>query len=42
MHTLKVSAPTISDVSLKLKYSGKGYHQILGQDFSPEKKLKSF
>ena len=41
MHTLKVSAPTISDVSLKLKYSGKGYHQILDKILA-QKKLKSF
>lgn len=37
--TLKVSAPTISDVSLKLKYSGKGYHKILDKILM-EKKIK--
>lgn len=42
MHTLKVSAPTISDVSLKLKYSGKGYHQILDKILSQQKIKKVF
>ena len=37
--TLKVSAPTISGVSLKLKYSGKGYHKILDKILL-EKKIK--
>lgn len=42
MHTLKVSAPTISDVSLKLKYSGKGYHQILDKILAEKKIKKAF
>ncbi|MEK7622494.1 MAG: YerC/YecD family TrpR-related protein [Patescibacteria group bacterium] len=42
MHTLKVSAPTISDVSLKLKYSGKGYHQILDKILAQKKIKKVF
>ncbi len=42
MHTLKVSAPTVSGVSLKLKYSGKGYHQILDKILSQQKIKKVF
>lgn len=42
IHTLKVSAPTISDVSLKLKYSGKGYHQILDKILAQQKIKKVF
>ena len=37
--TLKVSAPTIADISLKLKYSGKGYHKILDRILA-QKKIK--
>ncbi len=37
MKTLKVSAPTVADVSLKLKYSGKGYHRILDKILAQQK-----
>ena len=37
MRTLKVSAPTVADVSLKLKYSGKGYHRILDKILAQQK-----
>ncbi|MBU2052195.1 trp operon repressor [Patescibacteria group bacterium] len=37
MKTLKVSAPTVANVSLKLKYSGKGYHRILDKILAQQK-----
>lgn len=37
MKTLKVSAPTIANVNLKLKYSGKGYHKILDKILTEQK-----
>lgn len=40
MKTLKISAPTVADVSLKLKYAGKGYHQVLDKILR-EQKIKS-
>lgn len=40
MRTLKVSAPTVADVSLKLKYSGKGYRKILDRILA-EQKIKT-
>ena len=42
MRTLKVSAPTVADVSLKLKYSGKGYHRVLDKILSQQKINKVF
>ncbi|MFH1280643.1 MAG: YerC/YecD family TrpR-related protein [Candidatus Beckwithbacteria bacterium] len=39
---LKVSQATIASVNLKLKYTGKGYHQILNRIISQQKINKAF
>lgn len=41
MRLLKVSAPTVADVSLKLKYAGQGYHRILDKILK-EKSINQF
>lgn len=42
MRTLKVSAPTVADVSLKLKYAGKGYHRVLDKILKEQKIKRIF
>jgi uncharacterized protein YerC len=37
MKTLKISSPTVADISLKLKYAGKGYHRILDKILKEQK-----